>query len=249
MSHEQAARSLTFGTRPEAIKMAPVVHECRRQADRIETIVCVTGQHREMLDQVTDYFGIAADRDLDLMAPEPDAGRRDRPLPDGARRRAGRVPARLRRGPGRHDHGDGGRAGRVLSPRAVGPRRGRAADRQPPGPLARGTQPPHRRPGRPRCTAPRPAEAAENLLREGVPPESVHVTGNTVIDALLWTVARERGHGRPWREKYAALGDRRMVLVTGHRRENFGDGMEQICPAILVLAGRFPTSSSSIRCI
>ena len=66
------------------------------------------------------------------------------------------------------------------------------------------------------------------------------MTGNTVIDALLWTVARERGHGRPWREKYAALGDRRMVLITGHRRENFGDGMEQICTAILILARRFP---------
>ena len=74
---------LIFGTRPEAIKMAPVVHECRRQAERIETIVCVTGQHREMLDQVTDYFGITADRDLELMTPEPDAGRGDRPLPHG----------------------------------------------------------------------------------------------------------------------------------------------------------------------
>ncbi|NLF08473.1 MAG: UDP-N-acetylglucosamine 2-epimerase (non-hydrolyzing), partial [Pirellulaceae bacterium] len=54
---------LTFGTRPEAVKMAPVVHECLRQAERIETIVCLTGQHREMLDQVTGYFGIEADCD------------------------------------------------------------------------------------------------------------------------------------------------------------------------------------------
>ena len=58
---------LLFGTRPEAIKMAPVVHECRRRPDEIEPIVCLTGQHREMLAQVTEYFGLAADHDLDLM--------------------------------------------------------------------------------------------------------------------------------------------------------------------------------------
>ena len=62
---------LTFGTRPEATKMAPVVHECRRRTDRIETIVCVTGQHRQMLDQVTDYFGIQVDRDTSSQTPMP----------------------------------------------------------------------------------------------------------------------------------------------------------------------------------
>ena len=87
--------------------------------------------------------------------------------------------------------------------------------------------------------APTP-RAAENLLGEGVSADRVTVTGNTVIDALLWTVNRERDQHAPWRKKYAALGERRMVLVTGHRRENFGDGMEQICHAILMLAGGFP---------
>ncbi len=66
------------------------------------------------------------------------------------------------------------------------------------------------------------------------------MTGNTVIDALRWTVARQREHGSPWRAKYAQLGDRRMVLITGHRRENFGDGLRQICSAVRILANRFP---------
>jgi UDP-N-acetylglucosamine 2-epimerase (non-hydrolysing) len=82
--------------------------------------------------------------------------------------------------------------------------------------------------------------AAENLLREGVPADTVAVTGNTVIDALMWALSRERDQRAPWPEKYAALGRRRMVLITGHRRENFGDGLEQICRAILTLAKHFP---------
>jgi UDP-N-acetylglucosamine 2-epimerase (non-hydrolysing) len=84
------------------------------------------------------------------------------------------------------------------------------------------------------------ARAAENLLSEGVRADCVAVTGNTVIDALMWTVNRQRGQHVPWLEKYASIGRHRMVLITGHRRENFGDGMEQICRAILTLAERFP---------
>jgi UDP-N-acetylglucosamine 2-epimerase (non-hydrolysing) len=78
--------------------------------------------------------------------------------------------------------------------------------------------------------------AASNLLAEGVDPATVHITGNTVIDALLWSVQRERASDRQWREKYARLGDRRMVLITGHRRENFGQGFQDICGAISQLA-------------
>jgi UDP-N-acetylglucosamine 2-epimerase (non-hydrolysing) len=81
--------------------------------------------------------------------------------------------------------------------------------------------------------------AAENLFREGVPRRQVHVTGNTVIDALLWTIQRERAGGRQWADKYAMLDGSRMVLITGHRRENFGDGLEQICEAIGRLARTF----------
>ena len=230
---------LTFGTRPEAIKMAPVVHECRRRSDQIEPIVCVTGQHRQMLDQVTAYFGIEPDRDLELMTPNQtladvtsrcltglDAALAEyRPdcivaQGDTTTVMAAALAAFYRRVPFVHVEA-GLRTGNLQAPWPEELNRRIAS-------LVTALH----------C-APTP-QAAENLLREAVPPESVHVTGNTVIDALLWSVARERDKSRPWREKYAALGDRRMVLVTGHRRENFGEGMEQMCSAILILARRFP---------
>jgi UDP-N-acetylglucosamine 2-epimerase (non-hydrolysing) len=82
--------------------------------------------------------------------------------------------------------------------------------------------------------------ARDNLLRERIPEEQIVVTGNTVIDALFWTLKREKSADAPWPKKYEWLGDRRMVLMTGHRRENFGDGMQQVCSAIRELASRFP---------
>ena len=81
--------------------------------------------------------------------------------------------------------------------------------------------------------------AAENLRAERVPDAQIHVTGNTVIDALLWAVERERNAPEPWRKRHAYLGDRRMVLITGHRRENFGGGFQNICAAIAELAAAF----------
>ena len=230
---------LTFGTRPEAVKMAPLVHECRRHDDRIETIVCVTGQHREMLDQVTDYFGIEVDRDLDLMTPNQtladvtarcltglDAALAEyRPdclavQGDTTTVMAAALAAFYRRVPLVHVEA-GLRTGNLQAPWPE------ELNRR----IASLVTTLHCAPTN---------QAAENLRQEGISPDAIHVTGNTVIDALLWTVAREREQGRPWREKYAALGDRRMVLITGHRRENFGDGMKHICSAILILAQRFP---------
>jgi UDP-N-acetylglucosamine 2-epimerase (non-hydrolysing) len=229
---------LTFGTRPEAIKMAPVVHECLRHPDRIESIVCTTGQHREMLDQVTEYFGIRADCDLNLMAPDQtlsDVTARCLTGLDGVLGKyqpdcvvaqgdtttvmAASLVAFYRRVPFVHVEA-GLRTGNLQAPWPE------ELNRRIAGMTAALHCAPTRR-------------AAENLLAEKVPPEAIRVTGNTVIDALLWTVERERGQGRPWREKYASLGDRRMVLITGHRRENFGGGMEQMCRAILTLAQRF----------
>jgi len=87
--------------------------------------------------------------------------------------------------------------------------------------------------------APTP-RAAEQLRAELVPPERIHVTGNTVVDALLETVERERGRASTWARKHARLGDRRMVLVTGHRRESFGPGLEAVCRALRELAERRP---------
>ena len=77
----------------------------------------------------------------------------------------------------------------------------------------------------------------KNLLAEGVPAHAIHVTGNTVVDALLATVERERTNSAHWQGKYSQLNGRLMVLITGHRRENFGQGFEEICSAIAALAG------------
>jgi UDP-N-acetylglucosamine 2-epimerase (non-hydrolysing) len=81
--------------------------------------------------------------------------------------------------------------------------------------------------------------AADVLVAEGVSPARIHVTGNTVVDALLYTVQRERTNAAHWQAKYAALGDAPLVLITGHRRENFGEGLERLCQAVSQLAAQF----------
>jgi UDP-N-acetylglucosamine 2-epimerase (non-hydrolysing) len=228
---------LTFGTRPEGIKLAPVVHACRR-ADSIEPIVCLTGQHREMLDQVVKYFDLPIDRDLKLMQPNQTlASLTSRCLEgidsllvefkphclvaqgDTTTVMAAAIAAFYRRVPFVHVE-----AGL------------RTGDLQAPWPeefnrrVASVVTSLHCAPTK---------RAADNLLREGVNPKSVHVTGNTVVDALLWTIECERANSARWQDKYGFLGDRRMVLITGHRRENFGGGFENICRAIADLAARF----------
>ena len=229
---------LVFGTRPEAIKMAPLVRECLARQGDVEPIVCVTGQHREMLNQVVDYFEIRPDLDLELMRP-------DQSLSELTARCILAVDRVLEE---RRPHcivvqGD---TTTVMSAALAAFYRRiplvhveaglRTADLQAPWPeelnrrIASLATALHCAPTQ---------QSADNLLREGHPGESVHVTGNTVIDALLWTVQRERAADRPWRTKYASLGDRRLVLITGHRRENFGQGFREICHAIARLAHRF----------
>jgi UDP-N-acetylglucosamine 2-epimerase (non-hydrolysing) len=230
---------LIFGTRPEAIKMAPVVHECLRRAEQIEPIVCLTGQHREMLAQVTDYFGLTADLDLALMQPNQTlaelTARCSQGL-DGALAQfqpdcvvaqgdtttvmVAALAAFYRRLPFVHVEA-GLRTGNLQAPWPEEMNRR----------VASIVTTVH-------CA---PTErSAENLRAEQVPATSIFVTGNTVIDALLWAVERERAGGARWRDKYAALGSHRMVLITGHRRENFGQGFQDICQAIGTLADRFP---------
>jgi UDP-N-acetylglucosamine 2-epimerase (non-hydrolysing) len=229
---------LIFGTRPEAIKMAPVVHECLRRADRVQPVVCLTGQHKEMLAQVTDYFGIQADLDLELMQPNQTlAGLTARCLTgiddaivrfqpdcvvgqgDTTTVMAASVAAFYRRIPFVHVE-----AGlRTHDLQAPWPEE---FNRRVAGIVAALHCAPTQR-------------AADALLAENTKASTVHVTGNTVIDALLWATQRERAHDAPWGTKYAALGERRMVLITGHRRENFGAGFEAICGAIATLADRF----------
>lgn len=228
---------LIFGTRPEAVKMAPVVQACRCRSRELEPIVCLTGQHRDMLQPVTDYFGIAADVHLGVMAAGQSLAQLTSRCVEGIDRvlaqfqpdcvvaqgdtttaMAASMAAFYRRVPFVHVEA-GLRTGNLEAPWPEEFNRRIAA-------LTTAVH----------CA---PTQlSAENLLREGIPAELIHVTGNPVVDALLWTVARERARGCWWNDKYAFLGTRRVVLMTGHRRENFGPAFRNICRAVLLLSER-----------
>jgi UDP-N-acetylglucosamine 2-epimerase len=231
---------VVFGTRPEAIKMAPVVEALRREPG-IRVLVTVTAQHRHMLDQVLDLFGIVPDDDLNVMAP----GQR---LPDLFARILGGMTSVLdaRRPDLVLVHGDTSTtlatalaAFYARIPVAHVEAGLRTGDMRAPWPEEANR----------RLTAPladlhfAPTEASRaNLLAEGIAADTIEVTGNTVIDALLAVVARIDADAE-LRASLDALFPfldpaRRLVLVTGHRRENFGAGFEQICEAIRDLAQR-----------
>lgn len=227
-----------FGTRPEAIKMAPVVKALDKGFD---ARVCVTGQHRQMLDQVLAAFEITPDFDLDLMRAGQTltdvtcrvlTGMRDvlgawRPdvvlvHGDTTTTMATALAAFYEQIPVGHVEA-GLRTGNIFAPWPEEMNRK----------LAGAISTYHFAPTETSRT---------NLLREGVDPAQVTVTGNTVIDALLYV--RDRMQQDPvlsagMRERFAFLdGTRRIVLVTGHRRENFGQGFENICQALARIAGR-----------
>ena len=233
---------LVFGTRPEAIKMCPLVKEFQKYPEEFETLVCVTGQHREMLDQVLQIFGVKPDFDLNIMKQGQDlydvtsrvlVGMRDvldEAKPDvvlvhgdTTTSMAAAMAAFYRQIPVGHVEA-GLRTHNIYSPWPEEMNRqitGRIATYDfAPTPLSR-----------------------QNLLDEGVDPEKITVTGNTVIDALHWVVENvmEKGYV-PQDPSVAALprGDRRLVLITGHRRENFGDGFISMCTAIRDLALKYP---------
>ena len=229
---------LVIGTRPEAIKMAPIVHECRRRNGDVEPLVCFTGQHQEMLRQVTDYFGIEANFDLKTMSPGQSLAQLTARLLDGLDETiaacepdyivaqgdttsvlVASLAAFYRRIPFVHVEA-GLRTGNLAAPFPEEFNRRSAS-------IATSMH----------CA---PTEkAAEQLRREGVPEEAVRVTGNTVIDALLSTVERERNREDHWRKKHAWLGNRDAVLITAHRRENHGRGLEGVFKALTSLAAEF----------
>lgn len=228
-----------FGTRPEAIKLFPLVHALEADA-RFTSRVCVSAQHRGMLDQVLAVAGLTPDHDLDLMRPDQsldaltaalltglgrimDAERPDWVVVQGdtATAMAGALAAYYRKIPVAHVEA-GLRSGNIHHPWPE------EVNRKVIGTLAA------------LHCAPT-GTAAEALRRENVDPATVHVTGNTVIDALYWITARiaerpEMAGGLADLERRFA--GKRIVGVTSHRRENFGEGMEAIAAAIRELARR-----------
>lgn len=241
---------LVFGTRPEAIKMAPLVKEFQKYPEDFRTIVCVTGQHREMLDQVLEIFEIKPDYDLNIMKQGQDLydvtakvllGMRDilkEEHPDvvlvhgdTTTSTAAALAAFYQQIPVGHVEA-GLRTHNIYSPWPEEMNRqltGRIAEYDfAPTPLSR-----------------------RNLEQEGVRPEKIFVTGNTVIDALYMVVdkikndaalrARLEDELRSAGYDVARLGaGRRLVLITGHRRENFGEGFISMCRAIKTLTEKYP---------
>ncbi len=231
---------VVFGTRPEAIKMAPVV-SALQASGKMRVIVVVTAQHRQMLDQVLDLFELIPDEDLDLMStgqtlPElfgrilsgmSEVLERRRPdlvlvHGDTSTTLATALACYYARVPVGHVEA-GLRTGNLYAPWPE------EANRRLTAPLSALHFAPT-------------ATSQANLLAEGIDPASVHVTGNTVIDALLEAVQRMNGNGllKSCLESQFPFLDpsKRLILVTGHRRENFGDGMEQICQALRILGER-----------
>lgn len=237
---------LVFGTRPEAIKMAPLVKTFERYAENFRTIVCVTGQHREMLDQVLRIFDITPDYDLNIMKEGQDLyditsrvllGMRDilcktRPdvvlvHGDTTTSTAAAVAAFYHQIPVGHVEA-GLRTHNIYSPWPE------EMNRQITGRIATYN------------FAPTPLSRS-NLLKEAIDEKSIIVTGNTVIDALYWVVNKIK-EDKQLNSHLSNLltlagyddsrldGSRRMVLITGHRRENFGEGLINMCTAIKDLA-------------
>lgn len=231
---------IVFGTRPEAIKMAPVVRAFREQS-QLDTKVCVTAQHRSMLDQVLELFGIVPDFDLNLMSTSQtlegvsarileslsqvlDEWHPDLVLVHGdtTTTSMASLACFYKRIPVAHVEA-GLRTGNLASPWPE------ELNRRMTGLISHLHFAPTR-------------ASAQNLLDEKVPPATVEITGNTVIDALLQVTERLRSDEAlraPLRERFSFLrSDRKLVLVTGHRRENFGGGMREICDALLTLSRR-----------
>lgn len=243
---------LVFGTRPEAIKMAPLVHEFRKYPNQYATLVCVTGQHRELLDQVLNIFGIVPDYDLNIMKSGQDlydvtarvlSGMRDvfseaKPeivLVHGDTTSSMAVALAAFYQQISVGHVEAGlRTHNIYSPWPE------EMNRQITGRIATYHFSPT-------------LLSRENLLREGIDKSRILVTGNTVIDALYAVVNKIKDDvslqislGKELKTagydigRLAAQEGRRLVLITGHRRENFGDGFLHICLAIRMLSEKHP---------
>jgi len=229
---------ICFGTRPEAIKMAPVIQELIKQ--KLEFKVCVTAQHREMLDQVLDFFEIVPDYDLDLMQP-------NQSLNELSAKILKEIDRVLEK-----EHPElvlvqGDTTSAAVVSLAAFHRRIKV------GHIEAGLRTYNK-------TAPFPEEvnrqitariadfhfaptarANSNLVREQIPKEQLCITGNTVVDALEWAIRKMES--QPLSEEIQKIKtlfnpNKKLILVTGHRRENFGEGLTHICEALLELSER-----------
>jgi len=227
-----------FGTRPEAIKISPLVLAAQRNP-KVTPIVCLTGQHREMLDQVVKYFGLRVDHDLNLMQP-------NQTLSDLTARCLQMLTGIIAETKPDCIVGQGDTTTALCASLAAfyaripfvhveAGLRTDSIDSPFPEEFNRRvcslTTSLH-------CA---PTEAArQNLLQEGYSPDDVIVTGNTVLDALQLAVQQERLNSATWIQKHPDIAGRPMVLITAHRRENHGDGIRNLCSAIGRLADTFP---------
>jgi len=255
---------IVFGTRPEAIKMAPLVKEFQKHPESFETLVAVTGQHRQMLDQVLELFGIVPEYDLDIMQAGQDLYDVTTRVLNGMRQvLSDAVPDYV------FVHGD--------TTTSTATALAAFYSQIPVAHVEAGLRTFN-------CDSPWPEEmnrqltgriaslhfaptvlSRENLLRENVSEERIMVTGNTVIDALNWVVERissmqdiehkvlsvldsfglPEGLVRLWKSAdnegaCSGYAGRRLVLITGHRRESFGEGFMGICSAIADLSAKYP---------
>jgi UDP-N-acetylglucosamine 2-epimerase (non-hydrolysing) len=230
-----------LGTRPEVIKLAPVIHALKARPDRFETIVCSTGQHREMFDQAMAGFELKADHDLGLMTPgQTLAGITSLAFSavdavlakmqphallvqgDTTSAMVGAMCGFYRKVTVGHVEA-GLRTGDIYSPFPE------EVNRCVIGKVAALHFAPTQR-------------SADHLLREGTEPSRVHITGNTVVDALAW-MRQRLPEGAPAELPSSVvqqIAAHRLILVTGHRRESFGGGIEGICMALRQLAEEFP---------
>ena len=233
---------IVFGTRPEAIKMAPLVKKFIEREDFI-TKVCVTAQHREMLDQVLAFFEITPDYDLDVMRPNQNLFTLTASIIEGMKPVLDKVQPDFV-----YVHGDtttstaAGIAGFYSGAKVCHVEAGlRTYNRQYPFPEEFNRQ----LTGKIAEYHFAPTQGSKNnLLKENTPQENILVTGNTVIDALLYGVDKVNAPGflDPEIEQLKKLLDfnKEIVLVTGHRRENHGDGLHNICTALKTIATRHP---------
>lgn len=238
---------LVFGTRPEAIKMGPLFHALSARREHFDPILCVTGQHRQMLDQTLAVFGLSPSIDLDIMQPGQDLFDITSSVLLGMRGALAAIKPSIVL-----VHGD---TTTTLATAMAAFYQGIPVGHVEAGLRTHDLSAPFPEELNRQLTsklatwhfAPT-TQSAANLKSEGVPDESVVVTGNTVIDALFWVLQRidldsglrqgiEQqldGHLRfDWRSE-------RFVLITGHRRENFGHGFLEICRAVRDLAERYP---------